>query len=299
VYAVSLTKLSQSASGNWLVMLGDNARILSSVNLRLRGAVLSVLISGVSDKGVRAVNEDRFVAEPALGLAVVADGVGGRVAGGYASELLCRTLINSRYRNQSLAEGISRGHADILEESRADPLKQGMSSTVVAVAFDHYDYQLVWVGDSRAYLWDGQLKRLTRDHNYLESLLDAGDFSEEELLDHPEGHLITQAVGARNVDALRIDQLCGRLGQGQKLLLCSDGLSDELSEMAIASILCQAETDQQALDYLLSQALKAGGRDNITAVLVSAQSAAGEGLSPSPISTTDIAGKTIKHRNRE
>jgi protein phosphatase len=175
-----------------------------------------------------------------------------------------------------------------------DDSKRGMGSTVIALQLEGADYEIAWVGDSRAYLWDGSLKQLSRDHSYVESLLANGAISYEELAHHPSRHLITQAVGAGEAP-LQIDTLRGCLARGQQMLLCSDGLVDELSDGRIAEILREAGEPQTVVDKLVAEALAAGGRDNITVVLVSALQGPRQGCHPEPVAVTAEDGVTRRH----
>ncbi len=232
-----------------------------------------ISIVGATDTGIREHNEDALVADQQLGFALVADGMGGYACGEVASDIVKTTLYEAVANREGLVEAIARAHAAIREAVTADETKKGMGSTVIAMKMTGNDYVIAWVGDSRAYVWDGELKQITRDHSYVESLLSSGAISLEEAVDHPNKNLITQAVGAAATDGLEIGLVHGRISAGQQILLCSDGLVDEVSDSDIARLLNQGDSPQQRIELLVQAALDGGGRDNITVVLVSNETA--------------------------
>lgn len=227
-------------------------------------------IIGATDPGRREHNEDSFVADSSLGFGLVADGMGGYACGEVASDLVQQTVHQAVKSDVDLSEAIRSAHDIVIDSANADPSKKGMGSTVVAVIFADTDYTIAWVGDSRAYVWDqlaGSLKQVTRDHSYVEALLSSGAISAQEALNHPHKHLITQAMGVAGEDGLVIDSVKGRLAAGQKLILCSDGLVDEVEDREIAHILATTDSPDEAVNKLILTAVNAGGRDNITVVM--------------------------------
>jgi serine/threonine protein phosphatase PrpC len=227
-------------------------------------------IIGASDPGRREHNEDSFVADSALGFGLVADGMGGYACGEVASDLVQQTVHEAVKNDSDLSDAIRRAHNIVIDAANADAAKKGMGSTVVAVKFTEADYNIAWVGDSRAYLWDqltGVLTQITRDHSYVEALVSSGAISAQEALNHPHRHLITQAMGVAGEEGLVVDAVNGRLDLGQKLILCSDGLVDEVEDQEIARILATTGTPDETVNKLILTAVKAGGRDNITVVM--------------------------------
>lgn len=225
---------------------------------------------GTTHAGQREHNEDCYVADAEQGLGLVADGMGGYACGEVASALVRETVVAAVADKEGLREAIARAHAVIREQAEQDSDKQGMGSTAIAVKWLDRDYELAWVGDSRAYLWSPaqrELKQITRDHSYVESLLRTGSISQDEAINHPNRNLITQAVGVAGEDGLEIEVIHGRLMDGQQLILCSDGLVDEVLDEDIARILLAAPTPKIALKNLLNAALDAGGHDNISIVI--------------------------------
>ena len=228
-------------------------------------------IIGATDPGRREHNEDSFVADSSLGFGLVADGMGGYACGEVASDLVRQTVHQEVENNTDLSTAIRRAHEIVIDAANADHAKKGMGSTVVAVKFTDADYTVAWVGDSRAYLWDpgsGVLQQITRDHSYVEALISSGAISAQEALNHPHRHLITQAMGVAGEQGLVVDVVGGRLAARQKLILCSDGLVDEVEDREIARILANTKTPDEAVDALIVAAVTAGGRDNITVVMV-------------------------------
>ncbi|MFZ2207937.1 MAG: protein phosphatase 2C domain-containing protein [Porticoccaceae bacterium] len=217
---------------------------------------------------VRSLNEDCYEADPEVGLWLVADGVGGHAGGEIASELTRATIKAVFRRTGDLRAAIEAAHAAVLDAIRRGDGKSNMGSTVVALALRGCDYQIAWVGDSRAYLWDGRLTLLTRDHSLVETLLAKGIINADEAFNHPQRNIITQSIGVTPDHPLQVDSISGVLRPGQRLLLCSDGLNDEIREREIAERLAAANSLQEQVASLLQGSLTAGGRDNVTLIIV-------------------------------
>ncbi|MCC8402775.1 protein phosphatase 2C domain-containing protein [Paraburkholderia sp. MMS20-SJTN17] len=228
-----------------------------------------------SDTGrVREINEDACLDEPEAGRWAVADGMGGHAVGDLAS----RTVIDALTRLaapqglRTLIDDVRARLQDANRQLRDEAARrqvQRIGSTVaVLLACDRF-CGYVWAGDSRIYLYRaGQLRQLTRDHSQVEELRSLGVITEEEARHHPAQHMITRAVGA--TDLLELDDDAIEVADGDVFLLCSDGLSNELSNDEIADVLTSAEREN-ACGELVDLALARGGRDNITAVVVEAQ----------------------------
>lgn len=217
-------------------------------------------------------NEDTVLAEPNSGLWVVADGMGGHEAGEVASAVAVATVRAAVAEGESLAAAINRAHKAVLNEGRKREGRRGMGCTCVAVQIRGHRCDVAWVGDSRAYLWsNGLLLRITHDHSYVQSLLDVGAISEQEALVHPDRSVLTQCLGSLKLDDLQVDVVREDFCAGEKLLLCSDGLTSELSDAEIAALLKDTEDDQVAVDRLILAALAHGGSDNVSVVVISAK----------------------------
>ena len=145
-----------------------------------------------------------------------------------------------------------------------------MGSTVVAAKLDGLRYEIAWVGDSRAYLWNGKLHQLTTDHSYVQLLLNAGLITESEIPRHPSRNVISQALGTGGADKanIKVDLVSGELSENDTLLLCSDGLSGEVTDDRIATILAETTDAQTRVDRLIAAALEAGGKDNVTVIVI-------------------------------
>jgi serine/threonine protein phosphatase PrpC len=219
----------------------------------------------------RKRNEDSYLVAPELGLWIVADGMGGHQAGEVASSIVVRELFSSIKQGKALSIAIESVHREIQAAAAHGRGKQGMGSTVVALKLVGLRYEIGWVGDSRAYLWNGRLQQLTKDHSYVQLMLDNGLINETEALTHPYRNVISRGLGVGGAEKnhVEVDTLSGTLNEGDSLLLCSDGLTKEISDQEIAKILLETGDNQSKVDHLIVAALAAGGRDNITVVLVS------------------------------
>ncbi len=221
---------------------------------------------------VRAVNEDAYFADPELGLWLIADGMGGHQAGEVASAIVVKELPQCIQKGESLVDAIDMAHMMIQVASEQSSAARHMGSTVVALRMTGLHYQIAWVGDSRAYLWNGhELRRLTKDHSYVQLLLDLGMIMEDEVFNHPSRNVISQGLGVGGDgvgNSVKVDEVEGTLAVGDTLLLCSDGLTGEVREYLIGEIMASTRDNQQRLAKLIEAALAFGGSDNITAILV-------------------------------
>ncbi|SDE16977.1 PP2C family protein-serine/threonine phosphatase [Paraburkholderia lycopersici] len=220
---------------------------------------------------VRALNEDACLDLPRAGLWAVADGMGGHTAGDLASAMIVRAL-GALAAPDSLTgfSGAARGALQTVNRQlRDEAARRGVrmiGSTVAVLMARGREFGWLWAGDSRIYLYrDARLEALTTDHSYVAELQAQGHLSAEAARHHPSQHLITRAVGA--ADWLDLDE--GRIvvRDGDLFLVCSDGLSNEVQAPEMAHALDDGDC-QLATDMLVDMALRAGGRDNITAVVV-------------------------------
>ncbi len=224
-----------------------------------------------SPGAVREQNEDSLCVRPDIGLWAVADGMGGYNAGDIASRITVEQLAEDVGSHMTLSESISRIHHQILDVARTNSGCESMGSTVVALKTDGKNYEIAWVGDSRAYLSRGtQLTRLTHDHSYVQFLIDSGAIAESDAANHPERHAITQALGAEGIEEIEVETVHGSFYENDRILLCSDGLTNEVGEKEISSILAELFPEQTQVDRLIEAAIKNGGSDNISAILVGA-----------------------------
>lgn len=218
----------------------------------------------------RELNEDTYYGDGELGLWLVADGMGGHAAGEIASALAREAIVREVGNGAALAQAIRTADEDIIRvgQRRNDALPMG--TTVVAARVQGNRFEVAWVGDSRVYLWrDGQLVQLSRDHSYVQELIGKGAITAEQARSHPHRNVVTQALGVTDPDHLNVETLTGELKPGMQLLLCSDGLTEEVDDAHIAGTLRQHECSaQECVDTLVAAALDGGGKDNITAILV-------------------------------
>ncbi len=225
-------------------------------------------VAGVTDPGrTRRHNEDSYVIEPPL--FAIADGMGGAVAGEVASRLATAALKESGPAaggEQRIADLIQEANRRVYDRSSTDPNTSGMGTTITValvgddhVAFGH-------VGDSRAYLIrDASMEQLTEDHSLVNELLKTGKLSREEAETHPQRSVITRALGTDpDVD---VDTFSVSAENGDLFLLCSDGLTDMVSEDSILDVVERNRSDiDGALRALVKEANRGGGVDNITVV---------------------------------
>jgi serine/threonine protein phosphatase PrpC len=227
-----------------------------------------------SELGLRENNEDAVFASPRI--AAVADGVGGAAAGEVASRAMIGAIAEldaatlQEPLEVALAAAVRRGNEAVASIARQQPDKAGLATTLAAVALDEDGNLLIAsIGDSRIYrLSEGTLTLLTRDDSLVQELLDQDAITEAEARNHPHRSVVTDAIdGAPRVE-VRIDHVPARLGD--RLLVCSDGLSDVLRETAIAELL-STRPREEAAAQLTGAALEAGGKDNVSVVVADVQ----------------------------
>jgi protein phosphatase len=222
---------------------------------------------------VRQSNQDAVHVDDSL--AIVADGMGGHAAGEVASEMTIELLRTGFAENQTvegLYDAINTANITVLNDARDNPKHFGMGTTVIALGLTVDDEgvtspTLCHVGDSRAYqLRDGALRQLTDDHSVAEEWVRMGRLTPEEAAVHPRRHQLTRGIGVE--ETIAVDVMSLHALAGDRLLLCSDGLSNELDSDTLARLSSAPFTLDEAVVQLVEAAKEAGGRDNITAVLV-------------------------------
>jgi PPM family protein phosphatase len=229
---------------------------------------------GVTHAGkVRQNNEDALLVGEGEDetLFVVADGIGGFEAGEVASSLAVDVLKDLQ-PDEPFKAAIGEANRRIVAAGRGDEKLSGMGTTVVAIRFGGKQgepvAEVAHVGDSRAYLMrGGDMNPITEDHSLVAELVRSGDLTRDQAAEHPQKNLITRALGAD--EEVDVDTATLPIEAGDRILLCSDGLSDMVSEAGISEILADSPDDpERAARVLLSAALDAGGNDNITIVVV-------------------------------
>jgi protein phosphatase len=216
-------------------------------------------------------------------LMIVADGMGGHAGGEVASRTAIATLVNItlhvpdwilRLDDEHAQKVMERArvryskvHEALQEKARLDPRLHGMGTTMTAAYSLGDDLFVAQVGDSRAYLFrDGMLQLLTRDQTHAQMLADQGVISQQDVARHRLRHVLTSALGGSQKD-VRAEIRRWKLADGDRLLLCSDGLTDMIDDAGIAAVLGRETRSDEACRLLVERALANGGRDNITVVL--------------------------------
>ena len=258
--------------------------------------------AGTHPGQIRPDNEDHLYASQ--GVYVVADGMGGHEAGEVASALAVQRIRDTLADEEAaptaerVVEAISSANGDIFRAAIANPGQAGMGTTVTVIAviedpmagrgepnIDANDpiepkrvtpiipkeqpeaLVLANVGDSRTYLLrHGRLRRVTIDHSYVQELVSTGHITDDEARTHPRRNIITRALGIE--PDVKVDWWTLPLVRGDRFLLCSDGLVDEVADAAIVATLLEHEDPQDATDSLITQANEAGGRDNVTVIVL-------------------------------
>ena len=245
------------------------------------GGRISIKAVGLTDRGkVRVHNEDTFSISEDLGLFIVSDGMGGHQAGDLASKMVVEALpseLVSELRKASVATEDYMNEAlkcaivnlSILIHRKSSEMLQlrGMGATVVACLIRSGVASIAHMGDSRVYLMrNGVLEQLTEDHTIVELMLQLGQINRKQATKHPARHALTRHMGMEGEMGPEVGLL--DLKEGDRLLLCSDGLTNEVINREIAEILWSEPDIKAACTRLIQKANDAGGRDNITVLIV-------------------------------
>jgi len=250
--------VAESATQRRTVSLSDGALELSWAEVTHRGRR-------------RDVNQDAVLAH--YPLFVVADGMGGHIGGEIASASTITRLRavaeKGTVSTKTIEKALGRAVADI--DSHPEATDEGTGTTVTGVYLDDTGEEPTWVtlniGDSRVYLFrDESLAQITTDHSVVQELISAGRLSPEEAENHPYGNVITRAVGPS--DGVAPDYVRLEVVDGDRFVICSDGLTKELTDYGILHYLLQHDDPTEAVDAMLEAALENGGRDNITIIVL-------------------------------
>jgi protein phosphatase len=213
------------------------------------------------------------------GLWVVADGMGGHHGGEIASAIACEEIPEQISSGADIEAALRAAHQKIVARGAVQPELKGMGTTVVVVHEQGTEYEIAWSGDSRIYRWRrGRLTQRSEDHSIVQRMLKSGLLSEQQAKNHPHQHVISSCLGSTSADGLEIGYQRDVWEKDDWLLLCSDGLTDELEDDQIAAILARNSTVEEAGKALLQAALDSGGRDNVTVALIRAPEGAPAGL---------------------
>ncbi len=230
---------------------------------------------GITHRGaVRGQNQDNFTAQELPDgriVALVCDGMGGARAGNVASSMAVE-LFMEEFRSaggedrERMLRAADRANREIYRRSLQDPECAGMGTTLVGALAGEEEAVVLNEGDSRAYyVSGGTITRVTRDHSLVEDLVERGELTREEARSHPHKNLITRALGAE--PDLMADSFRQPVGPGDALLLCSDGLSNVVTEQELLEQVGREEPEK-CCERLLQMALDRGAPDNVTAVLI-------------------------------
>lgn len=246
--------------------------------------------TGLTDPGlVRSVNQDSYFIDPEGRFFIVADGMGGHAGGQEASRLAIQTVqtyLKDHWADPEssqvlLAQALKESNQAILNDQIANPDRGDMGTTVVATLFrsepttdgdapESEPGEMAWsahIGDSRLYrMRDGVLAQITEDHTWVARALKAGELNPDQARTHPWRHVLSQCLGREDLQHLDIQPF--NIQAGDRLLLCSDGLTEELSDEVIALHLRSIRENEKAVQSLVTAAKEKGGRDNITVVLI-------------------------------
>lgn len=234
-----------------------------------------------TDKGkVRSTNQDSFyinTLSDGSALAVVCDGMGGANAGDVASrtavEIISNYVVNSYSPTMNsddivklITNAVMSANIEIFDMSQKNELLKGMGTTAVIAVVRDESAVICNVGDSRAYLVNGELKQITRDHSVVQSLVESGDLLPEQAINHPEKNVITRALGVE--ENVITDSYIVDFSNDSKILLCTDGMSNFVSSETLLKIINNNETDKITA-LLIDEANFGGGKDNITVAVIS------------------------------
>lgn len=235
-------------------------------------------ISSLTDIGAkREMNQDYlYSSEEAVGklqnLFIVADGMGGHRAGEFASRYAVETIVETARKSEKkdsigiLTESIMAANRLLKEYADSHREMRGMGTTIVAATVEGHHLLAANVGDSRLYLAGEQMIQITRDHSLVQEMVRLGEIDQERARNHPDKNIITRAVGVdRNV---QIDFFEVNLEPGQRVLLCSDGLTNMVEDHEIQKILQEQEELARKTEKLVELANRNGGKDNITVIII-------------------------------
>lgn len=235
------------------------------------------LFAGATDTGcVRSANQDSYYIDPNGRFFVVADGMGGHAGGEIASKIAVdaiRACLESLWDIEEdtqtlMQEAIFKANQEIIRDQSANPVRSDMGTTIVVLVFRNEQPWFCHIGDSRLYRLRGaKLEQISDDHTWIARAIQTGVVNPEDAKTHPWRHMLLQCLGREDVKSITAQEL--EWQPGDRFLICSDGLTEELSDDRITHHLKSIRNCQQAAQALIESAKLRGGRDNITVVIVS------------------------------
>lgn len=238
--------------------------------------MFSRCFTGLTDPGlVRTVNQDSFYLDPEARFFILADGMGGHAGGQEASQIATqaiRAYLEEHWESdipslQLIQDAILHANQGILDDQNEHPERHDMGTTAVLIIFRHDGCWRAHLGDSRLYcLREKNLSQITEDHTWVARALKIGDINQEQAKIHPWRHVLFQCLGRQDLNVIEVETL--DVQSGDLLLLCSDGLTEEVDDDGITTILNSEESQEIKAQKLIEEAKNSGGSDNITVVLV-------------------------------
>ena len=264
------------ASQGVFIVLGFITQSISKTLKKVQGFFpapqdLVLEVAALTHQGrVKRQNEDAYALDRSHRFFMVADGVGGAARGDLASSIVCTTALKASKSEKDLSLLIESSHEAVKQAMLRERSLEGMASTVAMISFSHGGrYDFAWVGDSRIYIHHPKqgLKLLTKDHSFVQGLVDRNMISQEEARTHPKRNVITQALGQPG--AIEISTGYGVCHSNDVFLICSDGLNSMVEDEVISNILANKSMSyEDKAEALVSEALDNGGSDNITVILI-------------------------------
>lgn len=231
---------------------------------------MNISIGHTSHSGIkRDHNEDTYGIDLDSGLFLVADGMGGHDHGEIASALARDHILNSVKTQKTIKQAILDANQEIINNSLEKPGDLPMGTTIALLKVNDNSYDCAWVGDSRIYKYsNNELLPISSDHSYVQELVDQELITAAQARTHPHRNVVTQALGVTDNSEIKVSLSNGKVHPGDKILICSDGLTEEVDDDRIAEIIGKALTPKEIGDQLMIQALENGGSDNITAIIL-------------------------------
>jgi len=231
---------------------------------------MNINLGHTSHSGIkRDHNEDTYGIDLNQGLFLVADGMGGHDHGEIASALARDHILLSVKNKNPIKQAILDANQEIINNSTEKPGDLPMGTTIALMQINNNSYDCAWVGDSRIYKFSqNKLTPISSDHSYVQELVDQELITAIQARSHPHRNVVTQALGVTDNSEIKISESNGKINPGDKFLLCSDGLTEEVDDEKIAEIMNKPLSPKEIGDQLLIQALKNGGSDNITSIVI-------------------------------
>jgi len=237
---------------------------------------MKLVFAGNTDVGcVRSANQDSYCIDPDGRFFIVADGMGGHAGGEEASRItvdVIKSFLDAEWDLQLspqelLQSAISLANNEILKDQESHPVRRDMGTTVVILIFKDDEPWYCHIGDSRLYRLRGaKLEQVSEDHTWIAKAIQSGTVDIEEARSHPWRHMLMQCLGREDIEKITANKV--DFQPGDRLLICSDGLTEELSNERIANQLKTIRSPEQATNALIAAAKAKGGKDNITVVII-------------------------------